>query len=147
MHHLLYLSSATRSYDESHLLALHTQMHRTNQATGVSSLLLYGQGHFLQLLEGEHATLQQMLARIQRDVRHHELTPLFHYQCPERCFEATHISCYAPSPSLSQLDGFLPLEQVTTHCYRESYTHLPALQTVHAFAHQLLDATAAPVQR
>lgn len=52
------------------------QARTNNAARGVTGALIYVDGVFLQILEGERATLQGLMARISKDVRHETVTVL-----------------------------------------------------------------------
>lgn len=71
--HLLYISTASRAFDETSLPALLDHARRTNAANGITGLLLYGDGCFMQLLEGKPDAVQATFDRIERDQRHHSV--------------------------------------------------------------------------
>lgn len=52
------------------------QARANNAAAGVTGALIYVDGVFLQILEGEQATLRGLMARISKDVRHETVTVL-----------------------------------------------------------------------
>ncbi len=58
------------------LLALVTQCHRNNTGKGLTGMLLHGNGTFLQVLEGEEAVVEPLLAVIERDPRHTNMKTL-----------------------------------------------------------------------
>lgn len=68
-----YLSSAKPSFRESDLEAILEASRRNNERTGLTGLLLYGSGSFLQLLEGDKEAVDACLMRIARDPRHSAL--------------------------------------------------------------------------
>ena len=43
---------------------------RSNAAKGITGALVYAEGIFLQILEGEKVRVQELMAKIRRDVRH-----------------------------------------------------------------------------
>lgn len=71
-----YLSRANGPLSAEDLLALLLQSRTDNAARGVTGLLLYGNETFLQVLEGEDAVVDDLVARISRDPRHGEFRVL-----------------------------------------------------------------------
>ena len=84
----VYASSATQPFSGEELRALLQQSRRNNAALGVSGMLLYKNGNFLQVLEGREATVRGLAVKIQRDPRHTDVTTLLEgfeneYQFPD----------------------------------------------------------------
>lgn len=67
---LSYLSAATHPMSAEQLLALLQQCLRHNPGNGITGLLLYGNGTFLQALEGEEDVVTALYEKIARDDRH-----------------------------------------------------------------------------
>lgn len=74
---IVYVSAATRLMDDEELERLLQEARRNNLRLDVSGLLLYGDGNFMQLLEGPEAVVRELYARICRDPRHHMVTTVF----------------------------------------------------------------------
>ena len=70
---LLYISSARRAFDKPALMSLLDASRKNNEALGITGLLLYKDGSFLQVLEGEPHAVQTLYNRIERDPRHAHL--------------------------------------------------------------------------
>jgi hypothetical protein len=70
LYHLIYLSSATQEFDEASLDDLLDVARRNNASLGVSGMLLYNDGNFIQYVEGEEADVRALFARIAVDPRH-----------------------------------------------------------------------------
>ncbi|MEO0475634.1 MAG: BLUF domain-containing protein, partial [Planctomycetota bacterium] len=51
--HLLYISEAVRAFTRAELNAIRETSARNNAKRGVSGVLFYSRGHFVQLLEGD----------------------------------------------------------------------------------------------
>ncbi len=71
LYSLVYTSQNTRPFSHQALLALLDKARVTNTALGVTGMLLYKDGAFIQALEGEQATVTDLSERISRDPRHH----------------------------------------------------------------------------
>ena len=70
---LVYLSRASRRFSQSDLTDLLAQSRRDNLADGITGLLLYAEGHFMQLLEGSKEKIESLMLRIESDPRHHDV--------------------------------------------------------------------------
>ncbi|MGZ4999987.1 MAG: BLUF domain-containing protein [Methylomonas sp.] len=59
-----------RAYDLGCLAKLHEQAATANRAAGISGCLLYRDGYFMQLLEGQRERVWALYDRIRTDTRH-----------------------------------------------------------------------------
>jgi hypothetical protein len=83
--HLIYLSDLV-DREESELADILQSAVRHNQQDGVTGMLLYAEGNFLQVIEGEPAVVQTTFARICKDTRHRNVTVLLEEPLNERHF-------------------------------------------------------------
>lgn len=83
---LVYASSATVLFSADELKALLEHSRRKNEAAGLSGLLLYHDGNFMQLLEGEENQVRATYDRIKKDPRHFGCLLLLTHQVTERSF-------------------------------------------------------------
>jgi hypothetical protein len=67
---LVYASAAVRPFTPADLTALLQKSRTRNSYLGVTGMLLYHSGSFLQVLEGSETSVQQIYASIQKDPRH-----------------------------------------------------------------------------
>jgi hypothetical protein len=83
---------------------------RENARLGVTGLLLYHDGCFFQVLEGEEADVRAVYARIARDPRHSGLILLQQTRAAARCFPEWSMG-YVEADALpaGQREGFLNL--------------------------------------
>ena len=72
----VYVSSALELFSPEQLRELLETSRRNNAARGVSGMLLYKDGNFLQVLEGREAAVLEIADRIHRDPRHHGIITL-----------------------------------------------------------------------
>lgn len=77
MRRVIYCSQATGDATADELIELLRTARRNNQATGLTGMLLYCSQSFLQVLDGEAATVSSTYARISRDPRHARIRVLF----------------------------------------------------------------------
>ena len=66
-----YLSRETDPFSARGLVDLLEHCKKSNPALGVTGMLMYANGTFLQTLEGEAETIETLLAKIEGDKRHH----------------------------------------------------------------------------
>lgn len=83
---LLYVSQATRPMSASELNDLLEKARESNRAQGITGFLLYFNGSFMQIIEGQRARVQALLERIRRDARHHGLRIVFEGGIHQRAF-------------------------------------------------------------
>lgn len=86
MYHLLYVSSAVNLFSDRQLEELLEVSRHNNSACGVTGLLLYVGGNFIQLLEGEKEVVLATHLRIASDPRHGGLITLLEGDCSQRHF-------------------------------------------------------------
>ena len=66
----VYISQATGEPSEDDLFDLLEQCRRNNVKNGLTGMLMYGGGTYLQCLEGESADVDELLKKIYADPRH-----------------------------------------------------------------------------
>lgn len=70
LHELVYVSLAGHDMAASELCELLAQARARNRRYGITGLLIYRDREFMQLIEGEHAAVMALFARIEQDGRH-----------------------------------------------------------------------------
>jgi hypothetical protein len=70
---LIYVSRATRKLSLRDTMAIQDAAKPNNEAHGITGLLCFGGGYFLQVLEGEGDVVSDTFVRIARDPRHDEV--------------------------------------------------------------------------
>lgn len=86
MIYLAYCSAATRLLDSEALAELLRVCRANNERAGLTGLLLYHDGSFMQVLEGESEAVRAAYRRIQNDPRHRSLIKLAEAPLPQRNF-------------------------------------------------------------
>jgi hypothetical protein len=86
VHHIIYLSHATRPIDSAALDRILETSRRNNPANGITGLLIHRGGNFIQYLEGEEPDLRRLYATICADPRHAGTTVLSEGPIPRRQF-------------------------------------------------------------
>ena len=104
---LVYVSSAAENFSNDDLLALLTTSRRNNTGSGVTGMLLYKQGNFMQVLEGEEEKVRTLHHRIQSDPRHRGLITMLQQPIKARQFGAWSMGFRnLADPSLQGTPGF-----------------------------------------
>jgi len=96
MRQLLYASNTQRDASDSLLEDILAASRRNNAACAVTGVLLYSDGGFMQVLEGEDAAVEQTFARICSDKRHWNTSVLLDRVAP-RAFGAWSMGFERPA--------------------------------------------------
>lgn len=83
---LVYCSSATRPFGEQELAELLAVSRAGNTARGITGMLLYRDGEFVQILEGARSQVEELMQAIGRDERHTDVRVLLEEPLHERRF-------------------------------------------------------------
>lgn len=86
MFSLVYVSSAVTIFTPQELIDLLKKCHENNTRTGLTGLLLYKDGNFMQALEGDKDSVMALYAKISRDPRHQGLLTIYDEDIAERNF-------------------------------------------------------------
>lgn len=73
---LIYVSSARAGLASHDLEAILDVAQRNNQRRGLTGMLLYAGGNFMQVLEGEAEDIEKAFVAIQKDPRHYDVVVL-----------------------------------------------------------------------
>ena len=83
---LVYASSAARPFSPSELTDLLASCHANNRQLGITGMLLYKNGNFMQVLEGDEEAVLKLYAKIFQDERHSGVLTLLQTTIPARQF-------------------------------------------------------------
>lgn len=86
MFFLVYASSAARLFSESDLSDLLATSRENNARAGITGMLLYKDGNFMQVLEGEEGAVRELYEKIGTDPRHKGEITLLRSIADERQF-------------------------------------------------------------
>lgn len=87
MYHLVYTSYAISPFDEASLVGLLNQARNHNKKEEITGMLLYVNGKFIQVLEGDQKKVKQLYHRIESDERHKRVTLLLEGESANRIFD------------------------------------------------------------
>lgn len=94
---LVYVSAAAHPFDAPALADLLRTSRARNAEVGLTGMLLYKDGSFIQVLEGPEPAVRSCYARIQRDRRHVRVTSVFEEEDTERAFAAWSMGFLDPA--------------------------------------------------
>jgi hypothetical protein len=92
MSSLTYVSSATVPLSAEELRALLAKSRSNNERDGITGMLLYKDGNFMQVLEGPREVVMSVQKRIYGDPCHHGLLVLLQRDVKERSFGSWSIA-------------------------------------------------------
>lgn len=107
---LIYVSTASHEFTDAELDEILKASVRNNSQRGITGMLLYIDGCFMQVVEGEAQPVIDTLARIMADPRHHHITVLNEADIEEREFSRWSMGFRRLTPdTLTDRDGYIPL--------------------------------------
>jgi Sensors of blue-light using FAD len=71
---------------------------RNNAANGITGALIYSEGMFLQIIEGDKVQLQDLMTKIRRDVRHESVFVLRESEVPKAMFSGWKMAYVSATP-------------------------------------------------
>ena len=83
---LMYASRAVPAIDHEELVAILRKSKANNPANGVTGVLCFSEGIFLQVLEGGRSAVNRLYNRIASDTRHTQVELLLYQEIGERRF-------------------------------------------------------------
>ena len=107
---LMYASRAAAGMDEEALLAILRKCRTANPRHGITGVLCFSEGIFLQVLEGGRSAVNQIYNRIVADARHHDAELMLYEEISERRFAGWAMG----QVNLSQLNPALLLKYSAT---------------------------------
>lgn len=104
--HLIYASRGARPLSKGEIVALLRHARGKNSGLNITGMLLYDEGSFLQVLEGEEAVVNDLFAQIAGDDRHDSIVTIINEAIPHRQFADWSMGYAELSRSeLGQIDG------------------------------------------
>jgi hypothetical protein len=83
---IAYISAASKSFDPAELREMLKESDARNKEAGITGMLLYKDGQFMQVLEGPGEAVTTTFSRISKDPRHHDIKVLLQGAVQERRF-------------------------------------------------------------
>ena len=83
---LVYVSTSVTPFSTQDLLELLAKSRENNTSLGITGMLLFKDGNFLQVLEGDREKVHSLYQKIAEDPRHAKVVGLFEGACNQRDF-------------------------------------------------------------
>lgn len=103
----IYISAATQHFSSEELAELLAKARENNTQNGVSGLLVYHQGSFLQILEGPAQAVEDTLDIIASDPRHTNVQVLLRDHVDEPEYEEWSMGFVDPTGAAQVIEGFV----------------------------------------
>lgn len=104
---MIYTSAATKKFSQSELQELLQKARANNLANRITGMLLYEDGTFLQVLEGEDEVVQAAYERISNDPRHNRILLIARFEVEQRTFTDWEMGFFdASGGQLLELPGY-----------------------------------------
>ena len=87
MFHLVYTSYAVEPFSSAALIDLLNQSRAYNKTHGITGMLIYSNGRFIQALEGEMTDVERVYSSIYKDPRHKRVIRVIEGESKERIFK------------------------------------------------------------
>jgi hypothetical protein len=73
MFYLLYVSSAVKLMNNDELLKLHQVSQKNNKKSEITGMLLYQEGNFMQIIEGNKERVLELFSKVTMDKHHKDI--------------------------------------------------------------------------
>jgi len=125
MFYLVYVSLAADDISKQDLLDILEESRPRNSHAGITGMLLYKDGNFMQVLEGEEPSVKELYERVRRDSRHRGVLTLAEGQRQRRQFGDWSMGFRdLNDPEVRSTPGYS--EFLNTPLTAESFTRDPA---------------------
>lgn len=126
IHNIVYISSATKLLTEEELINLLDVSRIHNEKFDITGLLLYKDGNFMQVLEGDEQQVETLMQKIFSDSRHNDIITLVRGSKDERDFADWSMAFYnLTSPKVKSLPAYS--EFLNTPLTEEEFRKNPSL--------------------
>lgn len=127
MYYLVYSSTATQTISNQQLATILQSSHRNNPMLGITGMLLYCQGKFIQVLEGNRDAVHELYLKIVKNPLHTDVHVLLEGSLQERNFETWTMGFKALDESdLVSIGGFENIDDFFSQIGIDDSSH-PAL--------------------
>ena len=103
---LVYYSSAKKLFTEAELLELLVRARDANHRFGITGMLLYKSGSFMQVIEGNRDAVHQLFDNIVCDQTHQSILKVIDEKVSERTFPHWSMAFMEISPTAPPVEGF-----------------------------------------
>ncbi len=121
---LMYSSAASQPMGAADLEQILVDAREGNARRGITGVLVYADGVFVQILEGEQAAVRSVMERIARDDRHRRVKVFQQREVEARAFGEWSMAYLAPDRAAlaawAGLEAAASIERVLEHVHRDA---------------------------
>ena len=131
--HFMYASNSVRDFSEADLWEMLCLFRHNNEEHDLTGMLLYGNGKFVQLVEGPDASVDSLIEQIRKDGRHADIQTLSEGPILERLFPDWSMGykrLTTPVAAMAHSSESLPAYRDIT----EASSHLPSRELLTLFS-------------
>lgn len=88
---ICYVSTASKSLDRKEIDKVLNRTKKKNNEKDITGILLYSEGNFFQVLEGEKSEVLKIYEYIEEDERHYNIIKIFGKEVPDRTFDGYEV--------------------------------------------------------
>jgi hypothetical protein len=108
MHFIIYISTSIKLMGQDELAQILVTSRKNNSASGITGMLMYSQGTFIQVLEGSEHALKHTFDIIEEDKRHRNIVVLASGENKERVFAGWSMAfLMLATGKMEQLEGYI----------------------------------------
>jgi hypothetical protein len=134
---IIYSSESATPMQLDDLEDLLEHARNSNATKGITGALVYVDGVFLQILEGDKRTVEDLLAKISRDVRHETVTVLRKAEAPSAVFKdwkMAYVSATAEQVARwAGLSGTTDIPEILTDMQQDPHRAAQVAQSILSF--------------
>ena len=121
---VIYVSAASAKFKLTDLPLILKRAREYNEKEGISGLLLFHEGTFVQVLEGPKPNVESLLKKISADPRHKNIKLLFHKELEEKEFDKWSMGFVNIKLLATQNAGFVNLStELSSLISKETTAH------------------------
>ena len=121
---IIYSSRATKAMVSTHLEQILVDARIGNEARDVTGALVYVDGVFVQILEGERTVLDELVASIRADSRHDSMKVFHEAEIPARAFSQWRMAYLSSDleemSRWAELEGTETIDELLAHVHRDA---------------------------
>jgi hypothetical protein len=114
MHQIAYISHATGRNTLKELTELCASSSAHNRETEVTGLLLYDGKRFMQVIEGDLASVRTLMGRISADERHNRISYIANHSLSDRQFGSWALACVGFNTNLSAVELLADVKKIVS---------------------------------
>jgi hypothetical protein len=120
---IIYSSQATNPMSTNSLEEILTDARVGNKKHNITGVLVYFDGVFVQILEGDKDAVCKLMVSIARDSRHHSVKIFYEAEVEKRAFESWNMAYLSPTAeeitNWAGLEGAVTIDDLLAHLHRD----------------------------